>query len=150
MIQERCQRLIQGVAMLTCLIPAWKYSSLLEGTEFGGGPVTGPLLKFDTAAVYLLVAGLLALLPNRRIAAAIAIVACGLPLPLYLYFVAPAAFRRIVPGDYSAPASAVLHWKLWAIFGIIAVAPVLAVCIRVLRMAGWNNTSRRHAGIEEP
>ena len=48
------RNLTQAAACLICAIPAWRYSIVLEGTEFSGGTVGGPLNSIEAAGAYLL------------------------------------------------------------------------------------------------
>ena len=90
------RNLTQAAACLICAIPAWRYSIVLEGTEFSGGTVTGPLLSFEGAAAELFVLGLVLAFLYRRIAAVVTVAACVLCLPVYLQFIAPGPFRWVV------------------------------------------------------
>lgn len=68
-----------------------------------------------------------------RIAAALAIVASLLCLPLYLYFTAPGPFRRVFGGEYSVPLQANFVWDRSAVLGVLTVAVALCTCIWNLR-----------------
>src|SRR2546422_3391021 len=105
-------------------MPAWRYSLVLDGTEFSGGAVTGPLLSFEQAASYLFVLALVLTFLYRRIAAVATIVACVLCLPFYMYFIAPGPFRRVVrnvgfKGEWLVFGRADFVWNGWAIAGMI-------------------------------
>ena len=85
-----------------------------EGTEFIGGWLTGPLLNLYDVGTFLFVPALLLAFFFRRIAAAFALTASLLCLPLYLYFVAPGPFRSVFRGEYSVPLQASFVWNSWA------------------------------------
>src|ERR1700730_7122881 len=99
------EKLGQAAICLLCIILVWNYRSDLEGTEFSGGWLTGPLLDMKYVGSFMFILALLLTLPYRRIAAAIATVASLLCLPLYLYFTAPGPFLWAFRGEYSVPAS---------------------------------------------
>src|SRR5579864_9746616 len=86
------QKSIQAVSCLFCLI-MWRYGPKLDGTEFSGGWLTGPLLTLYNSGTLLYGTALLLTFIFRRISAAITIVASLLCLLLYAYFVAPGHFR---------------------------------------------------------
>jgi hypothetical protein len=116
----------QVATCLLCTAVAWRYESIigpLEGTEFGGGWLTGPLLHlYDIGAVLLFIALLLVFF-FRRIAAVITILASLLCLPLYLYFTAPGPFRRIFYWVYfESPIQSSFRWNTEAVVGILTLA----------------------------
>lgn len=117
---------------LLCVILLWKYAFGLEGTEFSGGRLTGPLLDMEDIGAFLFIPALLLTFWYPRVAAAIAIVASFLCLPLYLYFTAPGPFRWICRGQYSVAAPANFVWIRSAIAGITALALAAYVGIRTL------------------
>src|SRR5436309_4826387 len=55
MKNSRRRNLTQAAACLICAIPAWRYSFVLEGTEFRGSRATGWLVSSEDAGAYLLV-----------------------------------------------------------------------------------------------
>jgi hypothetical protein len=128
------QKLLQTSACLLCALLAWRYGSELEGTEFSGGRITGPLLDMYDIGLFLFFPAMLVTFFYRRVAAAIAVAACLLCLPLYLYFTAPGPFRWIFRGNYSVPAPAGLVWTKWGVAGILALTLAMYVAVRnVLR-----------------
>ena len=108
----------------------WKYGSGLAGTEFSGGRITGALLDLYDIGSLLFIMALLLTFFLRRIAAAASIVAFLLCLPLYLYFVAPGPFRRVVGGTYSVPLRADFVWDKWASLEILVLAIAASVDVR--------------------
>src|SRR5439155_9853545 len=140
------RNLTQAAACLICAIPAWRYSIILEGTEFSGGTVTGPLLSFESAAAYLLILGLVLTFLYRRIAAVVTVAACVLCLPFYLYFIAPGPFRRVVQnagfkGEWLVFGRADFVWNGWAVAGVVSVAIALYVCLAALLVRNDRNGS---------
>lgn len=103
MNEDLKQKLAPAAACLICAIMARNYGVGLAGTEFSGGRVTGPLLDLYDIGLLLFVLALLLTFFLRRVAAATCIAASLLCLPLYLYFVAPGPFPRVLGGTYSVP-----------------------------------------------
>lgn len=126
------QKLLQAVCCAVCAVLTWRYSLILDGSEFSGGALTGRVLAFHNIAAYMFGLALLLTFIYRRIAAGIVIAASLFALPLYLYFVAPGVFRRVVRGEYSIPVQATFVWDKWAIWIILALAVAIYVSIRGL------------------
>ena len=118
----RKQQLRQAASCLLCVVVAQRNSLGLEGTEFSGGRVTGPLLDLRDIGSYLFVLALFLTFMYPRVAAAIAAVSALLCLPLYLYFTAPGPFRRVFKGEYSVPLQTNFVWDKWAILGMLTLA----------------------------
>jgi hypothetical protein len=125
-------KLMQVAVCLVCAIAVWRYGSALERTEFSGGWLTAPLLEMKDVGSLLFVVALLLTFFYRRIAAAIALLACLLCLTLFLNLTAPGPFRRVFGGQYSVPLQANFVGGVWAITGMIALAIAAAVCLRSL------------------
>jgi hypothetical protein len=126
------QKSLQAAGCLLCVILSWRYSLILDGSEFSGGTVTGRILSVHNIAAYLFVLALVLTFIYPRIAAGIVIAASLFALPLYLYFVAPGAFHRVVRGQYSVPGQASFVWDKWAIAAILALAVALYASLRGL------------------
>ena len=126
------QKLKQAALCLLCGVVVWRYGSSLEGTEFSGGRLTGPLLAMMDAGALLLVAALLMVFFYRRIAAAVSVIAVLLCLPLYLYFAAPGTFRWFFRGDYSVPLRANPAWDTWTVVGILLLVGTASFSVRAL------------------
>src|SRR4051812_29327377 len=103
MTKSRFHQFTQAVWCLVCAVVVWRYGYSLEGTEFSGGRLTGLLLNMKAIGALLFVLACAIVFFHRRIAAGIAILACLLCLPLYLYFAAPGSFRWLFRGEYSVP-----------------------------------------------
>ncbi|MGA2354796.1 MAG: hypothetical protein ABSG02_09875 [Terriglobales bacterium] len=130
MTKDLRQKSAQAAAYLFCAIMVWNYGSGLAGTEFSGGRITGPLLDlYDIGSLLFIMAVLLTFF-LRRIAAGASIVASLLCLPLYLYFVAPGPFRRVVGGTYSVPLRSDFVWDKWASLEILVLAIAATVGVR--------------------
>jgi len=83
---------------LICLVGvfvALQNTKGLEGTEFSGGWLTGPLLWMAEIGIGLFLLALVVAFIHRRVAAAIGFAASLFCLPLYLYFTAPVPFNQI-------------------------------------------------------
>ncbi len=119
---KKRQALLQAAGCLLCTVLTWKYGSSLEGTEFSGGRVTGPILDMKDVGALLFVLAFPLTFFYRRTAAATVLIACLLSLPLYFYFSAPGLFRMLFRGEYSVPLNASFAWDNWAIAGMIALA----------------------------
>ena len=138
------RNLTQAAACLICAIPAWRYSIVLEVTEFSGGTVGGPLTSIEAAGAYLLVLALVLTFLYRRIAAVVMVVACALCLPIYLCDVAPGPFRWVVrnvgfKGEWKTFLRADFAWDAWAVAGIVSVAIALYVCLAALLVRNERN-----------
>jgi hypothetical protein len=144
MMRDRKTKLTQAAACLLSAVVVWRYGSDLEGTEFSGGWLTGPLLDMEDAGFLLFVLALPLTFFYRRIAAAATLIACLLCLPLYLYFTAPGPFRWVFRGEYSVPLEASFVWNTWAIIGIVALAIAAYVGVRSLLFTG-DSQSRNSA-----
>lgn len=127
------QKLLQVASCLVCVVVAQQNSFGVGGTEFSGGRLTGPILDSLDIGSLLFALALILTFVRPRIAAALAIVASLLCLPLYLYFTAPGPFRRVFGGEYSVPLQANFVWDRSAILGILAVAVALCICVWNLR-----------------
>jgi hypothetical protein len=112
------------------MVVACKFDLQLDGTEFMGGTVTGPLLRMlDVGCIsFLFAAALTFRFP--RVAAAIGLLACLLCLPVYLLFTAPGPFRWVFRGEWKTPLVTSLVWEWWSIGGILAIALAIVVCLR--------------------
>jgi hypothetical protein len=110
-----------GICVL-CAIVGWIFANPLDSSEFSGGAVTAPLLAFHRFAGYFFLLSGAMIFVYRRVAAGIALVACFLAVPLYLYFTAPGPFRLLIPGEYTASLQASFTWDTAAVVGIVAVA----------------------------
>jgi hypothetical protein len=104
--------------------------SVLDGSEFVGGRITGPVFDLAEAGLLLFGLSLLLLFWFPRISAVIAIVASLLVSPLLLYFVAPGPFHRMFQGEWSVPLSSNFAWNTWAVFGMVAVLAALLVSVQ--------------------
>jgi hypothetical protein len=84
----------------------------------------------DTLGFLLFLLALLLTFFFRRTAAAIALSAALICLPLYLYELVPGAYRWIFKGEYSVPLYRPFQWDSWAIVGVFSIAFVATLSIR--------------------
>jgi hypothetical protein len=126
----------QAAVCLSCIAIVWRYTAVVEGTEFSGGRVTGVLLHMQDAGSMLFVIALLLAFLYRRIAAAVTLVAFLLCLPLFLYFTAPGPFRAVFGGEWSVPLRTGFIWDDRTIVGIVVLVIAAWVSLRGLRIAG--------------
>jgi hypothetical protein len=123
--------LLLAAGCLLCAALAWKHQINLDGSEFSGGHLTGPLLAMNDVGSGLFVLGMILIFFYSKTAAASAMVASLLCSPLYLYFLFPKLFRRAFPGEYAVPLQA-FGWDGWSIAGILLIAAVVYFCCRAL------------------
>jgi hypothetical protein len=127
------QKLRLAAGCLLCAVVVWIRGGDLEGTELGGGRVTGPLLQLNDAGGSLFILGLLLTFVFRRIAAVTILLACLLCLPLCVYFAAPGPFRWVFRGEYKVHPSSSFVWDWWSIVAIVAFALAASAAVAVLR-----------------
>ena len=132
---------------LVCAALALVTSDDLLGTEFGGGQLTGPLVRLCLAGGALLVVCAVLAYVRPRIAAVLTAVAALLCLPLFLYRVAPSTLSWVSSAPASAlPAGAVVYDRQ-AIAGLFALGALIAVHLRTWRKA-WNRDTKHSHGEE--
>ena len=139
MKKPRKQQLMLAVSCLVCVVVALRNTNGLEGTEFSGGWLTGPLLSMTDIGTVLFVLALIGSFVYPRIAGAIGIASSLLCLPLYLFFIAPVPFNQIFGfgHEFKVQPSGGLHWDRWAIAGVLTLVVATYVCFR-----GFGPTSR--------
>ncbi len=125
------QQLSLALVCLVGVFVALRNSNGLDGTEFSGGWLTGPLLSMSDVGIVLFLLALLVTFVSPRVAAAIGLAASLLCFPLYLYFMAPVPFNRIFGfgHEFKIQPSAGLHWDRWAIAGVLTLAATVYVCL---------------------
>jgi hypothetical protein len=125
------------VSCLACVVVALLITVPVEGTEFSGGWLTGPLLSMADTAALLFVLALIVTFWAPRIAAAVGLASCLLCLPLYLYFIAPVPFSQVFGFAHESKVqfSGGLHWNTWAIGGVLTLAVNTYVCLRGFAVA---------------
>jgi hypothetical protein len=103
----------------------------LEGTEFSGGKLTGPLLHMSDIGTLLFVIALLLVWFFRRVAATVSLIGALLCLPLFLFFTVPGLFYHLFNRyEFKVPLRANVVWNSWAVLGILAVVMALYLNLR--------------------
>src|SRR5215469_8885572 len=133
-MEYKKEKVWQAAGCLLCAAVAWRFTSDLEGTEFSGGRITGPLLDMQNAGALIFFLALILTFPFRRTAAATILLAGLLCLPLYLCFTAPGPFRSIFKGEWKTPLLANFVWDWWSITGIVTVAFAAYAGLRSLKL----------------
>lgn len=113
------QKLLLAIACLVCCVVGIKSFSVWEGTEFGSGTLAGN----KDVGLLLFIAAMIVVFKYPDVASVIALVACRLSLPLYLYFVFPRPFRLAWPGPwkvYFIP-NENFKWDGWWITGLFFI-----------------------------
>jgi len=140
MSKDLKQKLAQVAMCLLCASVVWRYASELEGTEFSGGWLTGPLLDLKDIGFALFVLSLVLTFFFQKIGAAITTLASLLCLPLYLYFMLPGLFGRVFGGVEKVHLRADFVWNRGTIFGILILVVAVGVGLR-----GFLATTQRKA-----
>ncbi|HEV7523145.1 MAG TPA: hypothetical protein VGP89_18735 [Candidatus Angelobacter sp.] len=91
----------QVASFVLCSTMAWTQADRVDGSEFIGGRVTGPIFMLFESGLLIFVLATVVTFIYRRAAAIMGIAACLLCFPLYLYFAAPGPFRFVFRGTYS-------------------------------------------------
>jgi hypothetical protein len=128
----------------TLLLASWltlRNTSVVEGTEFSGGRLTGPILTMCEIAILVFVVGIVLAYRFRRIASTISLLASLLCLPFLLYFIAPGPFRAVFRGEYSVPLQSNFVWSRWSLETAIAILIVVTISI-------WNLFSLHRHEVE--
>jgi hypothetical protein len=84
----------QAGSFLLSVFLALEITSGLDGTEFSGGWLTGPLLSMEDIGTLLFVLALVLTFLFPRVAAGIGLASSLLCLPLYCFFIAPVPLLR--------------------------------------------------------
>ena len=121
LMEHRREQLLQAFGALLCAAVACRFTLDLEGTEFSGGRITGPLLHMQGIGILLFLLAAFLTFPFRRIASAIALLACLLSVPLYLLLTAPGPFRWLFRGEWKTPLSSNFVWEWWSLGAIAAL-----------------------------
>ena len=127
----------QAASFVLCLAFAWTQADRIEGSEFTGGRVTGPIFSLFESGMVIFVLAIVLTFVYRRVAAAIGIAACLLCFPLYLYFTAPGPFRSVFRGTYSVPLESSFVWDYGMLGGILTLG--IAVFVGVHRFAAYRD-----------
>jgi hypothetical protein len=132
------QQVFQAGGCLLCVFLALRNTNGLEGTEFSGGWLTGPLLSMEDIGTLLFILAVVLTFMLPRVAAAIGLASSLLSLPLYLFFIAPVPFAHVFARghDFKVQPAPGFHWNTWAMTGLVALAITVYVCVRPLAAIG--------------
>ncbi len=128
------------------LLASWlmlRNTSEIDGTEFIGGQVTGPIFTICEIGIIAFVVGIVLAYPLPRIASVISLLASLLSLPFLLYFIAPGPFRAVFRGEYKVPLQSNFDWNRWSLEPAIAVVIVVTISV-------WNLFSLHRDKAERP
>ena len=119
------KKLLHSIACLICMAISLKMTAGLEGTEFSGGTITGPLLSMADIGIVLFTLSLLFGFWSARIAHSLSAIASLLCLPLALLDFAPGPFRRVVGGLWSVPLTSNYVVNAWTAGWLIVLLAML-------------------------
>lgn len=130
----------QAAIFLLCVFLALQTTSGLDGTEFSGGWLTGPLLSMTNIGTGLFMLAIVLTFFSPRVAAAIGLASSLFCLPLYCFFIAPVPFASVFACGHEfkiQPASG-LHWNTWPMAALLGAVFAAFVCIRSLASRNQN------------
>ena len=117
-----------------CAFLEWQITDGLDGTEFSGGWLTGPLLSMAEVGIVLFILSFLLVLPVPRIAAVSGLISSLLSLPLCCFFIAPVPFAKVfAPGaEFSIEPEPGFHWHRWPTIAFVCLTSSACICARRL------------------
>jgi hypothetical protein len=132
------QQVSLAVSCLLCFLLALRNTKGLEGTEFSGGWLTGPLLSMIEIGTVLFALALIVAFLSSRIAAGIALVSSLLCLPLNLYLIVPVYFNQLFGSahEFKVLPGRNFHLDVWAIAGLLSLAVTGYLCLHGFRRNG--------------
>ncbi len=119
-----------ALSCLACTVVLLARLGNFGDSEFRGSRLTGPLFHMADLGSLLFLLAMLLTFFLRRIAAAIALAATLLCIPLYLYTLMPGPYRWAFKGEYSVPLNGPFHWDNWAMVGIISLLFAVILSLR--------------------
>jgi hypothetical protein len=131
-------QVFQAISFLICACLAFQITSGLDGTEFSGGRLTGPLLSMANGGTVLFAFALLVTFLLPRIAAGIGLVSSLLSVPLCAFLIAPVPFAQVFDHghEFKFQPTPGFHWQSWPVATLFAVALACYLCIRRLATGG--------------
>ena len=138
MRRPNIEQVFQAGSFLLCVFLALQTTSGLDGTEFSGGWLTGPLLSMADIGALLFVPALVLTFLFPRFAAAIGLASSLLCLPLYCFFIAPVPFAQVFARghEFTVQPAPGFHWHTWPVTALLGVAVAVYTCIRRLSHSG--------------
>ena len=122
----------QAGSFLLCVYLALQLTRGLDGTEFSGGWLTGPLLSMADSGTLLFILAIVLTFVFPRTAAAIGLASSLLCVPLCCFFIAPLPFAHVFARgiEFSSQPTPGFHWRMWPVTSLVAVALASYLCIR--------------------
>jgi hypothetical protein len=122
----------QAGSFLLCVYLALQLTNGLDGTEFSGGWLTGPLLSMADSGTVLFVLALVLTFLFPRVAAGIGLASSLLCVPLCAFFIAPVPFAQVFARghEFKVQQTPGFHWHKWPVLTLFAVALACYLCIR--------------------
>src|SRR5258708_3447084 len=129
------QQIWLALSCVVSIILALCNTKGLEGTEFSGGWLTGPLLSMIDIGTVLFALAFIVAFVFPRIAAAIGIVSSLLCLPLYLFLITPVRFNQIFGSghQFKVQPGGGFNGGGWALAGVLILVVTGYVCLRYFR-----------------
>jgi hypothetical protein len=138
------KELLQAASFVVCLAMAWTQADRVDGSEFIGGRITGPVFSLFESGIFVFMLAIVLTFIYRRVGAVTGIVASLLCLPFYLYFTAPGPFRSVFRGIYSVPFQSSFVWDNGMIAGMLTLAVAVFVSFRSLSAAPRQRDADTH------
>lgn len=118
--------------IVALLLATWlmiRIDDAVDGSEFVGAPVTGPLFNMCEIAILIFLVGIALAYPWPRIGSVLGLGASLLSLPILVYFIAPGPFRAVFKGEYSVPLQSNFVWDTWSLPPAIAILIVILISV---------------------
>jgi hypothetical protein len=131
-------QVFQATSFLLCFCLALRVTSGLDGTEFSGGWLTGPLLSMADVGIVLFVPAFLLIFVMSRLAAAIGLLSSLLCVPLCCFFIAPLPFAHVFARghEFNVQPTPGFHWHAWPVVTLFAAALACYLCFRRFTVSG--------------
>ena len=141
----RLRQVYQAGSFVLCILIAWHITDGLDGTEFGGGYLTGPLLSMADIGMLLFAVAVVVTVLFPRVGAVLGLASSLLCLPLHCYFIAPIPFAQLFAprAEFSVQPTPGFHWRTWPVTGLFVLGVAVYVCIRGIAGTNRNAISRR-------
>ena len=132
----------QAVSFLLCACLALQVTNGLDGTEFSGGWLTGPLLSMADSGMLLFILAIVLTFLIPRVAAAIGLGSSLLCAPVCCFFIAPLPFAHVFARgiEFSSQPTPGFHWRIWPVTTLVAVVLASYLCIRRFVVSGLKPT----------
>jgi hypothetical protein len=131
-------QVFQAISFLLCFCLALRVTSGLDGTEFSGGWLTGPLLSMADVGIVLFVPAFLLIFVMPRLAAAIGLLSSLLCVPLCCFFISPLPFAHVFARghEFKVQPTPGFHWHAWPVVTLFAAALACYLCFRRFTVSG--------------